>query len=458
MRKTLLIAAREYVAAVRTKAFLISLLMMPLMMVGSIVVQLALKDHVDLRDKRFAVVDRTPGETVVPVIEAAAKARNGTQIFNPDTKAQTSPRFLIERVKPSEPSPDAVASQRFALSERVKAKEVVGFLEIGPDVLGALSGPLPALDPRGKPLKTPDDRIAVRYQTNAPLGNDFPQWAEIAVNAATLSHRAATRGISVTAIVEALQRVPLVMKNLSKRDPVTGTIRDGDEESRIASALIPVGLSAMMMMMILVGTAPLLQSVFEEKSARIAEVLLGSVRPFELMMGKLVGMVGVSLTTAALYLSAAYLTAARYGYAEYLSPTVLSWFLVYQVLGVFMYGSLYIAIGAACSDIRETQTLVMPVMFLGMLPLFAIMNVIERPGSPLAMGLSFFPFSAPMVMVVRQSVPPGVPLWQPALAITIVLVATVGCVYAAGRILRVGLLMQGKGANFAQMARWVIRG
>lgn len=457
MRKTMIIAAREYQAAVRTKAFAISLLMMPVMMFGSIAMQIILKDHIDVSDKNFAVVDRTPEAKVSSVLVVAADARNRTQVYNLETKAQTAPRFVIEPVAPSAPTAEAMAAQRFALSERVKSKEIAGFLEIGPDVL-TTSGTLPALDPRGKPLKPPEDRLAIRYQTNASLGNDFPQWAEMAANAGIMQRRAAARGLSLIAIAEALQPVPLVMKKLSKKDPATGAIRDADDEGRAASFLVPAGLSILMLMMILVGTSPLLQSVFEEKSARIAEVLLGSVRPFELMMGKLIGTVGVSLTTASIYLTAAYISAHRYGFAEYLSPMLIAWFVVFQVLGVLMFGSLYIAIGAACSDIRETQTLVMPVMMLGMLPLFALINMIERPSGPLAMWLSFFPFSSPIAMVVRHAVPPGIPAWQSALAITIVLATTVACVYAAGRIMRVGLLMQGKGANFVQMARWVIRG
>jgi ABC-2 type transport system permease protein len=458
MRKIMLIAAREYKAAVRTKAFLIGLLSMPVMMFGSIAVQTALKDHIDITDKHFAVVDRTPGAKIVPVLQAIAGSRNRTQIFNPETKMQSAPRFVISAVEPSEATPTAMAAQRFALSERVKAKELTGFLEVGADVLNPPPGTLPALDPKGRPLKPPADRVAIRYQTNTPLGNDFPQWAETTINAAVMQQRASARGISLKAIVEALQPAPLVTKKLSKKDPVTGEIGDVDDAGRAASFLVPAGLSIMMLMMIMVGTAPLLQSVFEEKMARIAEVLLGSVSPFELMMGKLIGTVGVSLTTAAIYLTVAYFSAQRYGFAEYLSPSLLAWFVVFQILGVLMFGSLYIAIGAACSDIRETQPLVMPVMLLGMLPMFALVNLIERPSGPLALGLSFFPFSAPIVMVVRQAVPPGIPWWQPALSIVIVLCATVACVYAAGRILRVGLLMQGKGANFAQMARWVFRG
>lgn len=458
MRKTFLIARREYLAAVRTKAFLIGLLSMPIMMFGSILMQVMLKDQVDLSDKHFAVIDRTPGAAVAPLLVAASAQRNATQVYEPQTGVQTSPKFLVEAVTPSSPTAEAVAAQRFSLSERVRKKELAGVLEIGPDALKAPSGELPALDPRGRRLKPPEDREAVRYQTNTPLEDAFPKWAEAVVTAAAMQHRASAAKVSLKAVTDTLMPVPLVMKKLSKKEPETGAISDADDEGRVASFLAPAGLTLLMFMMILVGTTPLMQSVFEEKSARIAEVLLGSVRPFELMMGKLLGMVAVSLTTVSFYIAGAYWAAQRYGFAEYLPAWLIGWFFLYQVLGILMYGSVFIAIGAACSDIKETQSLVTPVMLVAMIPMFMLANLIERPSSPLSTGVSFFPFATPMVMIIRQAIPPGIPWWQPVVGILGTLAMTAVCIYAAGRVFRVGLLMQGKGANFAQMARWVVRG
>ena len=461
MRKILIVARREYLSAVRTKAFLIGLLSMPIMMFGSILMQTMLKDQVDLADKHYAVVDRTPGGKVAAVIESAAKQRNDSQVYDPKTKAQTSPRFLVEVVPPSEPTPEAMAKQRFDLSERVRKKELNGLLEIGPEALETPKGALPALDPRGRWLKPPDDREAIRYQTDRPLDDDFPDWVTGIVTGAAMQHRSSESKGSVAAALKAVNTLippQLVTKKLSKRDPESGAISDAPEEGRATSFLAPAGLTILMFMMILVGTTPLMQSVFEEKSARIAEVLLGSLRPFDLMMGKLLGMVGVSLTTVSLYLAGAYWAAQRYGFAEYIPAWLIGWFLIYQTLGILMYGSLFIAIGAACSDIKETQSLITPVMLVAMIPMFTLANLIQRPSSPMSTGLSFFPFATPMVMTIRQAIPPGIPWWQPVLGVLGMLAMTTACVYAAGRVFRVGLLMQGKGANFAQMARWVVRG
>jgi len=445
MRKTLVIASREYQAAVRTKSFLISLLILPLMMGGSIVLQFLLKDQVDTRDKTFAVIDRTPGQAVRAALAVAAARRNEKEIFDPETGKQVRLRFLLEPVPPPGDNPAAVNEQRLELSERARRGELVGFLEIGPSVAAV-------------PGSASTERPAVRYQTNNPTFEAFPRWAQQVLQQAIQERRAAALGLSPDRLQALVQPVPFLTKGLTARNPETGAIEDAPDENRLVSFLAPGGLLILMLMMVLLGATPLMQGVVEEKMQRIAEVLLGSVRPFELMMGKLLGMVGVSLTLAVIYLGAAYWSAHRYGFAQYLSAELLIWFVVYQALAVLMYGSLFIAIGAAATDMRETQTLMWPVMLLATLPLFVWTNVIREPNSTFSQLASLFPPATPMLMIGRLAVPPGIPGWQPVLGVGLVLLTTVLCVYAAGRIFRVGLLMQGKGARFGEMVKWVIQG
>jgi ABC-type Na+ efflux pump permease subunit len=183
--------------------------------------------------------------------------------------------------------------------------------------------------------------------------------------------------------------------------------------------------------------------------------LLGSVRPFDLMLGKLLGMTAVSLTITAVYLVGAYWAARHYGFAEYIPTALLAWFLAYQLLAALMFGSLFIAVGAACTDMKETQNLMWPVMLLAIMPMFFLGSILQEPNSMVATGLSFFPFATPMLMIMRQSVLPGVPSWQPVVGIVLVLATTLFCVWAAGRIFRVGILMQGKGAQLGDLLRWV---
>ncbi|MEX2118641.1 MAG: ABC transporter permease [Pirellulales bacterium] len=450
MRKMLVIAGREYNAAVRTKSFVISLLILPLLIGGSVLVQYLLKDQVDLEPKRFGVVDRTPGQRLLAAIEAAAGERNSQGIFDPQTKRQTLPPFLIEGIGPSSDTRAARDGQRYELSERVRNEELVGFLEIG--------GGVYAFGPSSAAPGAPVENLVVRYQSNSPTYDAFYRWVTPVVNRAVKSSRYKDAGLPPETI-EAVQRdVPLITKGLSKLNPETGKIEEARDENEVASILVPGGLGMLMFMLTLIGATPFMQGVVEEKMQRIAEVLLGSVRPFELMMGKLLGLVGISITLAAVYLGGAYWAALHYGFDQFLSPYVLFWFLVYLVFAVLMYGALFIAVGAACTDLRETQNMLWPVMVVAMLPMFVWLNVAKEPNSSFSTMASFVPTATPMLMLVRLAVPPGIDWWQPALGVLGVLALTLVLVYAAGRIFRVGILLQGKGASPRDLVRWVIRG
>jgi ABC-2 type transport system permease protein len=439
MRKIFVIALREYNAAVRTKAFVISLVIMPLMMGGSILVQWLLKDYRDTKDKTFAVIYSSAGKRYYETVQNAVQAYNDQQATG-DTQAQA--RFKVEPM-PAPAAPKQLDDLRAELSERVRKGELVGFLEIGPDIV---------LVP-----KEEDERRSLRYQTNRPTHREFPRLAKAAITAEVHKERSERAKLDANKVLEIVAAVPVVEKGLSRRN-AEGVVEDATEQGRFAPMVVPGVLMILMYMMIMLGSTPLMQGVVEEKMQRIAEVLLGSVQPFPLMLGKIIGMTGVSLTIAAVYLGGAYWAAHRYGLSEYVPVNLLLWFVVFQTLASLMYGSLFIAVGAACTDMKETQNLLWPIMLLATLPMFVLRIVLQEPNSTVATAMSFFPFATPMLMIARQAVPPGIAWWQPALGAVGVLATTLVCVYAAGRIFRVGLLMQGKGARLGEMVRWVFRG
>jgi ABC-2 type transport system permease protein len=473
MRKAFVIAGREYNAAVRTKSFLISLVILPVLMGGGGFMQWMLRNQVDTAEKRFAVIDRTPGESLVKAITAASEAWNKTAIFD-EAGHQTKPTFVIERVAPSADKPELVDEQRFELSERVRHGSLFAFLDIGGRVLepahskpGASASPEPggeaadlldADDEAANVMPATDDRFAIRYQSASPTYDAFRNWARPVLNKTIRKARYTAEGLSPDKVRAAVQPAPLLTKGLTRRNAATGQLEEARDENPIVSFLVPGGLLVLMFMLILLGATPLMQGVVEEKMQRIAEVLLGSVKPFDLMMGKLLGLVGVSVTLAAVYLSGAYWALNHYGYGNLVSPEVLAWFLVYLVLGVLMYGSLFIAVGAACTDLRETQAMMWPVMLVAMVPLFVWTNIVQEPNSAFSIVASFLPNATPMLMVARVAVPPGVAWWQPAVGMIGGLAASLLCVYAAGRVFRVGLLMQGKGATPRELVRWVFQG
>lgn len=472
MYKIWLIAKREYIAAVWTKAFIIGLLLMPVLMGGSILFEVLMKGVGSDKEKKYAVIDRTGGE-LFSILQAAAEKRNTQDIIDPDTKEQTESKFVLERIEPSANTPEAMLKQRYEQSERVRKREIKGVVEIGVDVLkdpplpdvkaaqkleksmgrGGLSGPT------GLAELFPDANV-IRFHTDNALSTDFPGWIQKELNRAILQRRVLGGSLSPEKTAEVLRKgqpTPLIRRELAKLGP-DGQPVDGKEINIFLSFMVPFGIVMLMFMMIMTGASPLLSSVIEEKMQRIAEVLLSSVTPFQLMMGKLVGMAGVALTLSAVYLGGTWFAAWWYGFTDVVRPELIAWFLAYTVLAVFMFGAVFIAIGAACSDMKEAQGMMGPVMVLLCVPLFVMTRVIQEPDSGLALGMSLVPFGTPMLMTARQALLPNIPAWQPVVGMVIVVLTTIAFVYAASRIFRVGILMQGKGADVKTMFRWIFRG
>lgn len=439
MRKMIVVAVREYQAAVKTKAFIVSLVLMPVMMVGSLAVQFLLRDKVDTKDKRIAMVDYS-GQLFDAVAEAAG-VRNETTIFTErdGVQKQVQPRYLFEKVSPSNGDPSKTTLE---LSNRVRAQELFAFVIVGPDVV----------DPGAEPAQA-----VVQYYSNSPTYDDIEGWLRGPLNVHIQKLRLAAAKLDPKVVEDATRRVVVANLGLVSVDE-TGKVAAAEATNKVANFFVPLGLMMLMFMVVMIGASPLIQSVLEEKMQRIAEVLLGSISPFQLMLGKLLGMVGVSLTIATVYMVGAFLALRQAEYERFFPAHVVWWFVVFQALAVLMYGALFIAIGASVSDLKEAQNLTTPVMLLVVAPMFVWTNVVREPTSSFSLIVSLFPPATPMLMLMRQAVPPGVPLWQPLVGVAGVLLATVFCVFAAGRIFRVGILMQGKGAKIGEMMRWVLRG
>lgn len=448
MRKVAVVAAREYKSAVRTKSFLVSVLVMPMLMFGGAALQVYVDRRADTTDKVIAVVDRTPDQRIFKSLAATAQKRNGSSdVIDPGSHRQIRPRFKLEAVPASADDPAAVDEQRLTLSDQVRQGTYWGFVDIGPDAARVPQ-------PWEKSLER-DRRRDLIYETNHPTYEEFPRWLQIQLVKAITSEMT---GRSLAEEIQTQQSaLELRRRGLTKRGP-DGHIQEADAVHLIAQFVIPAALVALMFMLILLNATPAMHGVVEEKMQRIAEVLLGSISPFRLMLGKLLGLIGVSLTVAAVYLGGAYWAAWYWEFTEFLPAHLLAWFLVFQVLAVLMYGSLFLAVGAAVTDTKESQTLVMPIILVVCLPMFVLRQALEDPNGPLVAAASFFPPVTPMMMVARLAIPPGPAWWQPLLAVALSLVMTLFCVWAAGRIFRVGMLVQGKGARPGQIARWVFRG
>ncbi len=440
MHKTFVIAMREYQAAVRTKTFIITLVLMPVMMGGGVGVQFLLHDKVDTKDKHIAIVDLT-GQ-LYESINGAAQERNEHEIFREedDTQKQILPRYMIEQVKPTTTERDELL---FSLSERVRNEEILGFVIIEPDSIEN-SDPNPM-------------RQALSYYSNSPTYDDVLKWIDDPINEQIQIRRMIKANLDADIVMRATQKHRMANLGLVEKDE-DGHITKAQQTNEVANILVPLGMMMLMFMTIMIGAQPLVHSVLEEKMQRISEVLLGSVPPFQLMMGKLLGMVGVSMTIGTIYLIGSAVAIHYAGYGEMFPAHIVWWFLVFQGLAVLMFGSLFIAVGAAVSDLKEANNVMTPMTLVMVAPMFVWMNVVREPSSMFSTVLSLIPPVTPMLMTIRQAVPPGVPVWQPLVGVVLMLITTVGCVFIAGRIFRIGILTQGKAPSFREAMSWVARG
>jgi ABC-type Na+ efflux pump permease subunit len=449
MRKTFIVASREYLAAVRTKSFLISLILLPIMMGGGIIAQKLGEKIGDTSTKAIAVIDRSPGGRLYDALAQEVEKYNTKGVLD-ETGRQMKATFDLKRIAPADAAdPDAVDRQRLELSNRVRSGELLAFVEIGQDVLKPSTAPANAdVDP--------DDHQLVRYSTNRPTYRNFIELIRTALPPAVLEQRLAEAGLSYQGLRPLLAPPRVSDRGLAEmRD---GKIIYEPRSGQMAPFIVPLALLMLMFIVVIIGASPMTGNVIEEKQLRIAEVLLGSARPFELMMGKLIGGVAVALTLATIYFGGAYYVAFTQGMAGYITTATILWFLFFTILGTLMYGAMFVAAGAAVTNIKEAQSMVMPVMLLIVLPISLVGQMIQDPSGMLATVGSFFPFSAPMIMTARIAIPPGVPLWQTLLSALITVATTAALVWAAGRIFRVGILMQGQGARYTELAKWIFRG
>ncbi len=351
------------------------------------------------------------------------------------------------------PAGPVTDDMRLELSERIRRDEIFAFLEIDADALkpsnnsplmqllrkiGAINSPAKSASSDETPADEFDCRqetirirplpkataksptsghdVPVRLYTQNITYNEIGQWLMQSINQAAFALRLEDAGLNPAAVAAAA--CPVDYQELG---PFTrssgGEIRKGDQGSRGLSFFIPFALVMLMFMSIMIVCQPMLTSVIEEKQQRIAEVLLGSVSPFQLMMGKLAGNVGVALTIVAVYLLGGYFLAHYYGYTEMLPVRILAWFIAFEVLASLLFGAVFIGIGAACTEIKEAQSLMAPVMIVVVFPLMVWINVLQEPLSKFAMWISLFPPATPMLMMLRLAASPMVPLWQPILGI-----------------------------------------
>ncbi|MCB0473228.1 MAG: ABC transporter permease, partial [Flavobacteriaceae bacterium] len=270
----------------------------------------------------------------------------------------------------------------------------------------------------------------------------------------------------------------------------------GEKSSKIGSVLRMAaggGFGYLIFMFIIIYGASVMRSVIEEKTNRIIEVIISSVKPFQLMLGKIIGnaLAGILqfiiwMVSAGLLLfivtrifgveaaqtsgpaigqmgsemvqqvqqsSASDLQVALAEIKNLPILTIFFSFIIYFLGGYLIYSSIYAAIGAAVDSETDTQQFMMPVLIPLMIAIYVGFSVIENPHGPIAVGFSLFPLTSSIVMLMR--IPFGVPWWQIALSISLLILTFIGIVWFASKIYRIGILMYGKKPTYRELLKWL---
>ncbi len=256
--------------------------------------------------------------------------------------------------------------------------------------------------------------------------------------------------------------------------------KDGGESTSSATVASIVGIvfTTIIYMFIMTYGAMVMQGVMEEKTNRIVEVMVSSVRPFDLMMGKIIGIGFVGLTQVFLWaiITAVLVTAGGFAFSGGSADTAALQtapaesdimgiihsinladigisFVVYFIGGYLLYASLFAAIGSAVDNQEDTQQFMMPIMILMMFALYAGIYSMENPDGPLAFWGSMVPLTSPVVMMIR--VPFEIPLWEKLVSVALLYATAFGIVWLSAKIYRVGILMYGKKPSIKEMMKWI---
>jgi ABC-2 type transport system permease protein len=246
-------------------------------------------------------------------------------------------------------------------------------------------------------------------------------------------------------------------------------------------------------MFIFIYGSMVMQGVMEEKQSRIVEVIISSVKPFQLMMGKIVGIALVGLTQLAFWviLGSAIYSGSKSFYPNHTQPQqiqsvmaqgqdaaqqaapqmdkmqevfsmfdtinfplIIGCFIFFFVGGYLLYSSMFAAVGSAIDTQEDAQQFIMPITLPIILSIIVMMSAIKNPEGPIAFWFSIIPFTSPIVMMAR--IPFGVPAWQLALSMVLLVVTFVGMVWMAGKIYRTGILMYGKKPSWKEIGKWLM--
>ena len=454
MNKFLAVVKREYLQRVRTKLFIVMTVLGPVILIGFTIVPGLLFSIKAGDDTRIAIVDQTEGMKLYGPIQKSLmeedhtrdKSVGGARSLNANTadRAKQAGKSMSTsfRIEPVNPTSRSLAEVKRELNQRIGKSELDGYLVINPDI-----------------LENSDSQTAY-YGRN--VGDVVTRGQiEDRLDRAVRRERLIANGVEEQKIDELSKPVDVVTYPINEKG------EEGLEDSGAGFTMVFVIAFLIYLTVLLYGQV-VLGAIVEEKETRVAEVLFSSIKSSTLMVGKVIGVSLVALTQLGIWI-VAFALVSLFGVGFLVSQGVVDignvslphlpalfflYFLLFFVLGYFMYATLYVLIGSMVTNAQEGGQLAIPIVFLLLGGLYLAFPIIRSPNSSFAFWVSMFPFFSPITMIVRI-VSQTPPLWQIVLSLFIGAVTVVLLLWLASRIYRIGMLMYGKKATIPEVARWL---
>lgn len=433
MSNVWLIVTREFNERVRKKSFIVTTLLMPVLMLGLMMAPALMMRYASGDTKTVVVIDRSG------LVAQHLANSDAVRFETSELPVDTARRVMIDKF---------------------------GVLEIGADVLA---------DPS-------DVRLYANSASSVTLEENLRRQIAGALEREKLRAYSIENLDGILADVKTDVRMQVVRNDES--GPSSG--------SSAVAATLGLGLGMVLYMFLMIYGAMVMQSVIEEKSSRVLEVVVSSVRPFDLMMGKILGVASVAvvqvliwavlvcgmaatvmphvLPEGAMEAAAAVqqggdAAAAASGFdAETLNAIAVAtdigylamlfgYLLLFVVGGYLLYSAMFAAVGSAVDSVQDAAQLQTPILIPIILAVLVEVSVLNDPNSSLAFWFSLIPFTSPVVMMAR--IPYGIPTWEIVLSLGLLYAAFVGMVWLAAKIYRVGIFLYGKKPTLREMLKWI---
>ncbi len=421
MRKILEIARREYAETVKTKTFILGLLVTPVI-IGVIV-------FFSSRTSRFISAPR-PVRRVALTDLSDELSKKITDSFDAYNHSNPDRQVLLEHV-PVDPDNSDEAPEK--QKNRLRRKEIDLYVMMDSDVASG-------------------GRMHLYSRATKAFDQDMISTVRNLLNQVVITRRCELRDVSPELLEELRRRVPMEHVTIGSG---TNTERVQKKSDMMFRMMVPFFFMFMMFMGIFGMGQHMITSVIEEKGSRVIEVLLSAVTPFELMAGKISGLAGIGLTVIGLWSVAAYGAARWKGLNIDIPAEMLLYFIIYYVLGFLLFSSILAGIGSLCNTIKEAQGLMMPLSLLLVVPMVAWFNLAQHPEGTLARVLSFIPPLTPMVMILRISASSDLGIVEILASVVVLGASVLATVWGSAKIFRTGILMYGKRPKLGEILRWI---